>query len=571
MLRHEPGKNEDDGSKRLLLLGIRAVEHGLSDESAIATIRKYAAAYPFPTNWRDDQILQRLRDAEARNDVVRGSAHREIDTSIRDLSVITPLAWKALELANEPATLFRYGGIPSRIEWADEGGPTVKALDNNRMRYHLARSADWIRWTKTNGRHVARKVEPPQMVVSDVLATPDQPLPVLSRIVESPVFGADGTLHSEPGYNPASRAYYASAKGFLVPDISEHPSKKEVADAVLLIGEELLGDFPFVSDSEKSHAIALLLLPFARGLIDGPTPLHLFEKPSPGTGATLLVDMLTFPSIGRAIPTMTEGRDEDEWRKRITSKLLGGSQFIMIDNLRRCLDSAAVAAGLTATIWEDRILGKSAIVQLPVQCAWMATGNNPTVSTEISRRTIRIKMDAKVDRPWQRTEFRHPNLRQWATENRPRLVWSALTLIQAWIDAGRPEGGVTLGMYERWAAVIGGILKVAGIAGFLENAANFYDEADAEGEIWRTFMGVWWERFKNEPTSQKDLWQIVNEEVCLPLGAGTEQSQKVVLSNKLKEQRDRIFDLGDSPGKLLLQRGKNKKQNAYRWHLSLAV
>src|SRR3712207_8294493 len=59
----------------------------------------------------------------------------------------------------------------------------------------------------------------------------------------------------------------------------------------------------------------------------------------------------------------TEGRDEDEWRKRITAKLATGSPVLLIDNLRRPLDSAAVAAAITATRWEDRLLGVSQIVR----------------------------------------------------------------------------------------------------------------------------------------------------------------------------------------------------------------
>src|SRR5205085_351004 len=113
--------------------------------------------------------------------------------------------------------------------------------------------------------------------------------------------------------------------------------------------------------------------------------------------------------------------------KRITAKLRSGSPFILIDNLRHRLDSAAVSAGITTTTWEDRILGVSEVARLPVRCAWMATGNNPAMSTEIARRTVRIRMDAKLDRPWLRTGFRHANLRHWATDNRGLLVWSALT------------------------------------------------------------------------------------------------------------------------------------------------
>ena len=33
--------------------------------------------------------------------------------------------------------------------------------------------------------------------------------------------------------------------------------------------------------------------------------LHLVEKPSPGTGATLLADVLTYPSMGRPVAAMT--------------------------------------------------------------------------------------------------------------------------------------------------------------------------------------------------------------------------------------------------------------------------
>jgi putative DNA primase/helicase len=71
---------------------------------------------------------------------------------------------------------------------------------------------------------------------------------------------------------------------------SRAPSPAEIAAARQLICEDLLGDFPFTGDAERAHVVALLLLGFLRGMIDGPTPLHLIEKPTPGTGATLMVD-----------------------------------------------------------------------------------------------------------------------------------------------------------------------------------------------------------------------------------------------------------------------------------------
>ena len=175
---------------------------------------------------------------------------------------------------------------------------------------------------------------------------------------------------------------------------------------------------------------------------------------------------------------MTEGRDEDEWRKRITAKLLQGPQFILIDNIRSRLDSAALSAALTSEIWEDRVLGHSRTAAIPMACVWLATANNPGLSLEVARRTVAIRLDSGVEKPWQRQGFRHPKLRYWARQHRGQLIWAALTLVQAWIAAGKPAGQQSLGSYESWAEVVGGIQEVAGIPGFLGNLDKVYGEAD---------------------------------------------------------------------------------------------
>jgi hypothetical protein len=216
--------------------------------------------------------------------------------------------------------------------------------------------------------------------------------------------------------------------------------------------------------------VAALVAPFARDLIDGPTPLHEVEAPSPGTGKTLLVDLLTYPALGRPLAAMTEGKDEDEWRKRLFAKLRTAPTALLLDNIKRRLDSGALASAITSyPQWEDRILGVSEVARVPVRCVWLLTGNNPALSSEMTRRTVRIRLDAKQDRPWLREGFRHADIREWVRANRGQRVWAALTLVQAWIAKGRPEGERTLGMFERWAKVMGSILEVGLIPGFLKN------------------------------------------------------------------------------------------------------
>ncbi|NOT02183.1 MAG: bifunctional DNA primase/polymerase [Phycisphaerales bacterium] len=58
-------QDSKDGSLRLFAAACRVVEFNLSDADAIAAIREYAHEQPFPREWSDEEILKRIRDAEA--------------------------------------------------------------------------------------------------------------------------------------------------------------------------------------------------------------------------------------------------------------------------------------------------------------------------------------------------------------------------------------------------------------------------------------------------------------------------------------------------------------------------
>ncbi len=64
--------DQKDGSKRLFAAACRCVEFDLPDPDAVACIRAYQAARPFPKTWSDDDVLARVRDAEKR--VERGKS-----------------------------------------------------------------------------------------------------------------------------------------------------------------------------------------------------------------------------------------------------------------------------------------------------------------------------------------------------------------------------------------------------------------------------------------------------------------------------------------------------------------
>src|ERR1700722_10933368 len=111
------------------------------------------------------------------------------------------------------------------------------------------------------------------------------------------------------------------------------------------------------------------------------------------------------------------------------------------------------------------------------------TGNNVQLSRELARRTLWSRLEPNSEKPWERKseEFKHYPLAEWVRQNRGQLIWAALTLIQNWIAQGKKPGTRTLGSFENFSRVIGGVLDAAGIGGFLQKVSNFFDRGGGTG------------------------------------------------------------------------------------------
>ena len=167
---------------------------------------------------------------------------------------------------------------------------------------------------------------------------------------------------------------------------------------------------------------------------------------------------------------MTAPSPDEEWRKRITAQLIEGQTVAIIDNVEQPLGSLSLSAVLTSPVWADRLLGQSEIARVPHRVMWLATGNNIRLKGDVPRRSVWCRLDAKMERPWQRVDFKHPDLLGWIEVDLGRLPSAALTVARVWITEGMPSfSGPPLGSLESWSRSIGGILEVAGITGFLED------------------------------------------------------------------------------------------------------
>lgn len=491
-----------------------------------------------------------------------GDVRPECDADVEDLKLAARDVWGIIHAVNEP-TLFRRGGLAWLEPDDDKTRLIVKQVDTARLRHWLTQRVRFVKRTPFG----PAPTTPAGVLLGEILATPDPPVPVITRVISCPVFAADGTLHERPGYDARTRCWLELPPGFTLLRVSASPNAEERARARELLFEPF-ADFPFVSDADRAHVVAVILTIFARELFSGPSPLCVFTKPAPGTGATLAAKIAILIALGAEPPVITQAHEEPEWRKRITSLLLRGPAAILVDNLRGMIDSAALSAVLTTIEWQDRTLGKNEDVILPNRAAWLATANNAILSTELARRSVRVKFDAQSEKPWRdEREFRHPELAEWVRANRADLVHAGLTLIAAWIDAGRPAGAKTLASYESWAKTIGGILAVAEIAGFLGNLDELYEEQDVETDDVKRFLSAWWAGHGDAPMTTSELAAIATHpSVALPIGGKDDSGRAVSLGHWLKRYRGRPYDL-DAAGTVVVTKQADSRSGQL-WKLA---
>lgn len=413
----------------------------------------------------------------------------------------------ALRAANDPPFLFVRSGRIVYVEVDERQRPAIQEADKAHVRGRLARAANYIR--RTTDAEIA--VPPPMEVVEDILSLPSATwgLPALEFVVEVPTLRPDGTVLSSPGYDPASCMLYSPAPGFEMEPIPEIVTPSDLRAAVALV-DEAVTDFPFADERDekgilfehnvnRANFFGLLMTPIVRPAISGVVPMALIDAPQAGTGKSLLADLFAIITTGRNAAMMPFPRDDDEMRKSIGSTLAAGRALVCFDNIEGILQSPILALALTARDYETRILGLSENMIVANRACWLATGNNINPSGDMPRRCYKIRLDAKKSRPYQGRAFRHDNLLDWARVSRAKLLRSLLIIARAWYQRKVKVPPDNLwGSFEEWHKTVAGILRSAGIEGFLANLKNFLDTADDNAIQWELFFSEIFEVYRSE-------------------------------------------------------------------------
>jgi hypothetical protein len=475
----------------------------------------------------------------------------EISVTNRQDREIIGDAWNAIITENDPPTMFRRGftvsymGENNSLELAKPGW----------MQLRLGRVANWVE-KKAAGRGpdkeiVAIPTGVPRALLPAIMAEADLRLPVVDAVVSCPTVGADGSLLTTPGYHPSSRIYYVDPGDLDIGEVPQAPTDEDVAYAREMIVDQVLGEFPFASQAGRAAAVAAILTPLVRRLItDGCVPPILAEASTPRTGKTFLTQVASTIVLGSSCPMSSVPlQNDEECAKAFLSILLAAPSIVVLDNLPQKISSPILANVLTSESFSSRLLGESRSPSVPVRCIIWMTANNPKLSTELAERTVRIRLNALLERPGER-KFSRPNLLAWVREHRGEIIRALLTLVRNWLAKGRPPAPEEpfFASYQGWTRTMCGILHAAGIPGLLCEHKDDCEEVDEDRAEWSEFVGVWWRKNGDAAVTVRELWEIADpgehsgkSYLADTLTAPNERGRLSQMGRAMQRQRDCVY------------------------------
>ncbi|MBI5716620.1 MAG: hypothetical protein HZC37_02910 [Burkholderiales bacterium] len=368
--------------------------------------------------------------------VVAGEIHRVVDAAERELAQ----SRRHYQRGGLIATVVTDPGTrESRVQ--DIGPPAlVRALSGAATWERFdGRAQDWVR-IDPPARHAA--------VLFD--STSYRHLPVLNGLTRQPYVRADGSLMTAAGYDTATGMFGVfDAREFSIP---ARPTRTQAEGALALL-KDLLAEFSFAADTDLAAALVAMLTAAVRPTLPHAPMFHV-RAHMVGSGKSYLCELITgFATPQRGTPTTFPG-DDEECRKLLLAEMLRAPAVIEFDNLTGDLVAhKSLCTALTSEHMSGRILGVSKTATVSTRTLFLSSGNNVGPVQDMSRRCITIHLTPDCEVPAARS-FSRPDLVREVLSERGRYVSAALTIVRAWIDAGRPMTECkSLAGFGEWSAL----------------------------------------------------------------------------------------------------------------------
>jgi len=418
--------------------------------------------------------------------VMAGEIHRVVDAAERELAQSRRHYQRGgliVTVVTDPGTReTRVQDItPPALVRALAGAATWERFDG--------RAEDWVR-ADPPARHAA--------VLFDATSYPH--LPVLAGLARQPYLRPDGSLMTAAGYDATTGMFGVfDAREF---SIADSPTRAQ-AEAALALLKDLLAEFSFAGDADLAAALVAMLSATVRPSLTHAPMFHV-RAHMVGSGKSYLCELITaFATPQRGTPTSFPA-DDEECRKLLLAELLRAPAVIEFDNLTGDLVAhKSLCTTLTSEYMSGRILGVSKTATVSTRALFLSSGNNVGPVQDMTRRCLTIRLSPQCEVPAARS-FTRPDLVRDVLRERGRYVSAALTIIRAWIVAGRPKTECkSLASYGDWSDLCRQPLLWLGCA---DPTASVFEAMaeDPDRETLTRLLTAWQAAFGKMPAMVRD-------------------------------------------------------------------
>lgn len=306
------------------------------------------------------------------------------------------------------------------------------------------------RWQHYDGR--SKKVVPcdpsPKYLSAILESGRHQALPEIIGIARQPMIDGRGRVSKKAGYNAANKLYADFDERAY--EVLDSPTQEDALKALAEL-ETLLEEFPFEAECDKSAALSAILTAVVRSQLKLAPMIHV-QAHLPGSGKSYLTALIAAFATGDEVAASSFPKDDEECRKFLHSQLLASPAAIIFDNLTTDIYAfKSLCMAITEPTFNARILGSSRTAEASTRTLILSSGNNVGPVEDMTRRVLTIYLNPAEPNPAERT-FQHPNLIDELRANRAHFVSCALTVISAWMLAGRPRTNCmkTLNSFMQW-------------------------------------------------------------------------------------------------------------------------
>jgi putative DNA primase/helicase len=303
-------------------------------------------------------------------------------------------------------------------------------IERDYLKNELSRWINFGRWVKGD----RAGIEPPNQVIGVILDGYGRwTFPTVTGVICAPTLRRDGSVLAVEGFDPATGLIVMGPLPEM-PAVGEKPSKADAERAIRLL-DGLFREFPFVDEASRAVALSGLLSGVCRAALSC-VPMHTETAPAAGTGKSFLNDVIAGVLIGDIMPVIATGKDLEELAKRLDAKVIEGFTLLAIDNVTIPLGGDELCQVIERPLYTPRVLGQSKTRERRNNWMLFADGNNLRLKDDVTRRSLQARLDAGMERPELR-KFRG-NPFETVLKNRGTYLWAALTVVKAYMAAGKP-------------------------------------------------------------------------------------------------------------------------------------